>query len=220
MRSGTGSAAPAPPEAAGTAGDGAAAALWAFSLDLYARPGVEPACLRLQDELGLDVNLLLLALHAGRCGHALADFDWARLDGRVAPLREHVIRPLREARRWLKAGSRASGDTADAAPGALRSAIAAVELQAERAAQTLLAVGLRAHDPPGARPPPPGGEGAAPIAAANLAGVVRLQVSEPLQARQRDDLATLLRAVFTQVPADDLVRALDLAFGPDRAPPG
>jgi uncharacterized protein (TIGR02444 family) len=35
---------------------------WRFSLDLYGRPGVAPACLALQDEAGADVNLVLYLL--------------------------------------------------------------------------------------------------------------------------------------------------------------
>ena len=46
----------------------AAGGFWAHSLQVYAQPGVEPACLRLQDEAGLDPNLLLLALYAGGIG--------------------------------------------------------------------------------------------------------------------------------------------------------
>lgn len=43
--------------------------LWNFALHLYARPGVEAACLALQDE-GADVCLLLCGawLEAGRAG--------------------------------------------------------------------------------------------------------------------------------------------------------
>ncbi|MCG6656567.1 TIGR02444 family protein [Halomonas campisalis] len=37
----------------------AATPLWDFALALYARPGVEAACLRLQDEAGVDVCELL-----------------------------------------------------------------------------------------------------------------------------------------------------------------
>ena len=34
---------------------------WQFSLDAYQRDGVQPACLSLQDDWGLDVNVLLYA---------------------------------------------------------------------------------------------------------------------------------------------------------------
>ena len=37
---------------------------WAFALALYARPGVAEACLTLQNEAGVDVMLLLVAIFA------------------------------------------------------------------------------------------------------------------------------------------------------------
>ena len=43
----------------------AAAELWEFSLDFYARPGVSAALIELQDRAGLDVNLILFALWLG-----------------------------------------------------------------------------------------------------------------------------------------------------------
>ena len=44
---------------------------WAFSLDVYGRPGVAPACLALQDRHGLDVNLLLFCCWAASQGVTL-----------------------------------------------------------------------------------------------------------------------------------------------------
>ncbi|MGE4220898.1 MAG: TIGR02444 family protein, partial [Alphaproteobacteria bacterium] len=51
------------------------AALWPFSLSVYARPGVAEACLALQARRGLDVNLLLwcgwrAAVGVGACNAA------------------------------------------------------------------------------------------------------------------------------------------------------
>ena len=76
---------------------------WSFSLDLYARPGVAPACLALQDRFGCDVNILLFALWAARCGKALARADFDALDAAVAPWRGGVVEPIRALRRALKA---------------------------------------------------------------------------------------------------------------------
>ena len=42
---------------------------WDYSLALYGRPGVEACCLRLQDRLGVDVNLLLLCCWLAARGH-------------------------------------------------------------------------------------------------------------------------------------------------------
>lgn len=109
---------------------------WSFSVELYGRPGVAPACLALQDRFGCDVNLLLFALWAARNGVALGAADFARLDAAVAPWRASVVEPIRALRRRLKA------ETLDADPGlaeACRQALLKAELEAERAAQELLA---------------------------------------------------------------------------------
>ncbi|WP_284733726.1 TIGR02444 family protein, partial [Pseudomonas aeruginosa] len=41
--------------------------VWKFAVDVYARPGVETACLALQEQ-GADVCLLLVAAWLGRRG--------------------------------------------------------------------------------------------------------------------------------------------------------
>lgn len=75
---------------------------WDFSNRIYAREGVSASCLALQDRHGLDVNVLLYCcwygVHYGR-------FD-SDCFGSLMQLSEmwtdHVVRPLREIRRWLK----------------------------------------------------------------------------------------------------------------------
>jgi uncharacterized protein (TIGR02444 family) len=109
---------------------------WSFSVELYGRPGVAPACLALQDRFGCDVNLLLLALWAGRCGVALGPEDFARLDAAAAPWRTGVVEPIRSVRRRLKSESLgAAPELAEAC----RQALLKAELEAERAAQEQLA---------------------------------------------------------------------------------
>ena len=108
---------------------------WSFSVALYGRPGVAPALLALQDRFGCDVNLLLFAIYAARCGVALAPEEFARLDGAAAPWRSRVVEPIRVLRRLLKA------DPLGAAPELAepcRQALLKAELEAERAAQDLL----------------------------------------------------------------------------------
>lgn len=75
---------------------------WVFSLELYGRPGVAEACLRLQDSFKADVNLLLLGFWRAAKGYP--GWEGAELDHAtraVAPVNA-VLRPFREARRALK----------------------------------------------------------------------------------------------------------------------
>jgi uncharacterized protein (TIGR02444 family) len=108
--------------------DATAQEFWAFSLDLYARPGVAGACLRLQDAHALDVNLLLLCCWLARRGCRLTAADLAAAEARAAPLRARVLEPLRAVRRALK--------TMPAAGAAeLYARVKEVELAAEREEQ-------------------------------------------------------------------------------------
>lgn len=114
----------------------AAAAFWRFSLQLYRRPGVEPACLWLQERRGADVNLLLLCCWLGREGR-VADRRFLRgARSAAATWRREVVQPLRRARRWLGKGLR--GAAAERAA-ALRRAARSAELEAEHVEQVLLA---------------------------------------------------------------------------------
>ncbi|HYD99507.1 MAG TPA: TIGR02444 family protein [Alphaproteobacteria bacterium] len=113
-----------------------AAALWAFALRVYARPGVQPACLALQDGHGRDVLLLLWAAWLGGLGHRLTAAEAAGAEAALAPWREAVVRPLRAVRRGLKAGPPPAPSPATEA---LRDRVKAAELEAERLGLDLLA---------------------------------------------------------------------------------
>ena len=117
-----------------------AEAFWRFTLDIYARPGVSALCIALQDQDGRDVNILLLALYAGlELGRRLAAADLAALEAAAVGWSGRVTRPLRAVRRDLKAWA------ADPAVAALRGAVQAAEIEAERLAQQHLLAAL----PPG-----------------------------------------------------------------------
>jgi len=108
-------------------------ALWRFSLAFYARPGVAEALIALQDRAGCDVNVILFALWRGLAhGHRLEHTELMAAEAVVAPLRRAVTEPLRRLRRGLKADS-------DSDIQALRRRVAALELAAERRAQSRLA---------------------------------------------------------------------------------
>ena len=77
---------------------------WRFSLKVYSGEGVAESCLALQDRHGVDVNVLLVALYAElQQGRKIGQQEIAQLDGAIVELRDRIIRPLREMRRFLGA---------------------------------------------------------------------------------------------------------------------
>jgi uncharacterized protein (TIGR02444 family) len=111
----------------------AAAALWRFSLAIYARPGVAPACLVLQDQHGRDVNLVLFCCWLGASGRG--QFDRAALeaaDRAVIGWRNEVVEHFRAARRAIKAAVQPDSD-------GIYAKAKAIELEAERLLQRQLA---------------------------------------------------------------------------------
>ena len=77
-------------------------AFWAYSLRIYAQPGISEACLALQDGAGADVNIAMFALWAASCGLRLLPADFTVVEARVQPWRTQIIHPLRTARRALR----------------------------------------------------------------------------------------------------------------------
>jgi len=110
-------------------------AFWRFSLKFYAKEGVAPACLALQDEGGADVNLLLFLLFLAEGHFLVSAADIARLDAAIAPWREETVNPLRRLRRRLKEDV---GAIATSASENFRNQIKKVELEAERLQQVAL----------------------------------------------------------------------------------
>ena len=108
---------------------------WQFSLRLYRVPGVAPACLRLQDEAGADVNVLFFLLWNASRGVRLSAAAIARADTHVAPWREAAVKPLRAVRRSLKDDD---GLQDAAAAEAFRTRVKGLELEAERLQQEAL----------------------------------------------------------------------------------
>jgi uncharacterized protein (TIGR02444 family) len=120
-------------------------ALWRFVLPFYGRPGVAPACLTLQERLGVDVNILLFAIFAQIArGIALDPEDLATVDALVHDWRDEVVRPLRAIRSRMKSGP-SPAPSATTEP--LRGRIKAAELEAEQIELALLFEWL------GTRPP-------------------------------------------------------------------
>lgn len=76
--------------------------LWDFSLTQYARAGVADACLRLQDEHGVNVNLLLWSAWLESRGLFLDNARLRSAQKRIHAWDEHYVVPLRQLRRRMK----------------------------------------------------------------------------------------------------------------------
>ncbi len=169
---------------------------WDFSCAVYGRPGVAEACLALQDRCGLDVNILLFCCWAGARGQALGA---AELGGRidaVRPWQDQVVKPLRAARRWLKTQQTVPNESAEA----LRQAIKARELEAERLEQVILAEGAPIGE----------GQGTPVLAAAHLGAYASALGLAPT-AEDQADLATLLCGLFDGLRRDEALTLLSRA---------
>ncbi len=123
---------------------------WRFSLKFYRQPGVAEACIALQDDCGVDVNLMLFLLWLAASGRQSSAEQIKELDEAVRSWREFTIIPIREARRKLKdAPTLVEADKQEA----LRTKIKAIELEAERLQQEAL-YRLSSSAPRGSKAPP------------------------------------------------------------------
>ena len=112
--------------------------LWDFAQRLYGRPGVEHACLQLQ-EAGADVCLLLCGAWLQRHGMACTPARLAHLQAIAQPWQTEVISPLRQLRQNWRTAAQQHAPLA-----ALRERLKGLELDAEQ--QLLLALQACAHD--------------------------------------------------------------------------
>ena len=155
---------------------------WAFALRLYAQPGVAEACLRLQDEAGVDVMMSLMIVFAAvRHRVLLTPAEIRELDEACRPWREQIVHPLRAIRIRLKTGpSPAPGSTTEP----FRSTIKAAELAAERLQNQLLAERLPLRAPERDI-----------VAADDLRSVLRSVVTLALEKRPGQSLSDLLSPI-------------------------
>jgi uncharacterized protein (TIGR02444 family) len=109
--------------------------LWQFSIKFYAVPGVADACIALQDQANVDVNILFYLLWNATQGRAFNAADVTEIEHRIGPWRESAVVPIRNIRRALKVPPPA---IEPAAAESLRTRIKAVELEAERLQQEAL----------------------------------------------------------------------------------
>lgn len=105
---------------------------WQFSLRVYGQPAVPEACLHLQENCGVDVNVALFLLWHASEGRELSAQEVAEIDAGVAAWRQEIVVPLRSVRRALK------GREADPPSARLRQSIKQAELESERLQQESL----------------------------------------------------------------------------------
>jgi uncharacterized protein (TIGR02444 family) len=108
---------------------------WQFSIKFYAVPGLADACIALQDQAKVDVNILFYLLWNATQGRAFNAADITEIEHRIGPWRDMAVVPIRDIRRALKSPPPVMAP--EAAEG-LRTRIKAVELEAERLQQEAL----------------------------------------------------------------------------------
>src|ERR1700740_120185 len=108
---------------------------WRFSLTFYRQAGVAEACIALQDDCCVDVNLMLFLLWLAANGRQLSLDNIKELDQAVRTWRDLTIIPIREIRRKLK---HAPPLLVAGKQEAWRTKVKAVELEAERLQQEAL----------------------------------------------------------------------------------
>ena len=123
---------------------------WTFSLGYYRGAGVSEACLELQDNCGVDVNVVLFLLWQASQKCRLATGDVKALADKVRPWQLEVIGPIRALRRKLKTDA----PLLDKGSAELfRTKIKAIELESEKlqqAAMYAMAAGLKSETAPSA----------------------------------------------------------------------
>ena len=176
---------------------------WDFALDVYRKPGVSDACLRLQESQHLDVNFLLFVCWIGASGGGvLTRQDVQQCMAAVGPWHDQVVKPLRGVRRVMKGGfATAPADLSDQ----LRRAIQAREIDAEHIEQLILAATID-------RQP----DAALPVAERlRHAGRNALMYLTVLGAAANDDakanLSVILAAAFAQISPAAVRTSLDSA---------
>jgi uncharacterized protein (TIGR02444 family) len=108
---------------------------WRFSLGFYRQPGVADACIALQDECGVDVNVLFFFLWLAADKKQVLPDNARAVCEQALLWRDDVVAPLRSLRRKLKSGSTfVAPDTAEL----FRTKIKAIELESERLEQEAL----------------------------------------------------------------------------------
>ncbi len=113
---------------------------WDFTLGVYGKDGVSAACIDLQDNHGLDVNVLLFCVWLGHSGRGrLGPEELAAVLGASAAWNSEIVQALRAVRRRLK--DRVGEVPADQST-AMGRRILEIEIQCEQVEQLVLAAAV------------------------------------------------------------------------------
>ena len=104
---------------------------WRFSLAVYGLNDVAQECLALQESLKIDVNLLLFCAWMGTRKAPLTRTDIETASVVVETWHEHIVRPLRGIRRWIKTLHRDEFET-------YRTRVKGLEIEAEQIEHAIL----------------------------------------------------------------------------------
>ena len=110
--------------------------LWSFSVDRYAKPGVQDAALALQENQGADVNFVFYCAWCAFTGRDTLDVDdFGEAEKLVARWREEITKPLRALRDRVKTDPELAE-----LEGAMdvRGKILSAEVESERIAQIVI----------------------------------------------------------------------------------
>ena len=107
--------------------------LWSFSLKVNKRPGVEEACLKLQDSIGADINILMYCCWRGQ----MSNDEINDLLINFPSWQNDVVKGLRDVRRKIKQLLSTKHEPAQNIID-LRGKVAALELEAEKIEQSML----------------------------------------------------------------------------------
>jgi uncharacterized protein (TIGR02444 family) len=110
-------------------------AFWRFSLRFYRQPGVAEICITLQDNCGVDVNILLFFLWLATARRRVSPDVAQAVCAKATSWRDDVVAPLRAVRRRLKDGPAL---VEPSAAERFRTTIKTIELEAERLQQEAL----------------------------------------------------------------------------------
>ncbi len=108
---------------------------WDFSIQLYDQQGVADACLQLQDEFNIDVNLILFCYWYGTYFGEMDQGLMRQVITFSLDWRDNVVQPLRNVRMWMKKNTEPTTEFDD-----LYQKIKTSELAAEKYQQEMIEI--------------------------------------------------------------------------------